>query len=99
MQTDLAGTLQYMVDQERAAARARRRLAGLDAARAAFYGGDIAETIVRYHEQNGGYLARDDLATFHCRYEAAGAGPLARLRGLSPAGRGARARCWRRRCA
>ena len=29
----------------------------------------------------------------------AGQGALARLRGLSPAGRGARARCWRRRCA
>src|SRR5437773_2561075 len=69
LQTDLAGTLQYMVDQERAAEK-RGRLAGLQAARAAFYCGDIAETIVRYHEQNGGYLARDDLANFHSRYEA-----------------------------
>ncbi|TMJ23967.1 MAG: gamma-glutamyltransferase family protein, partial [Alphaproteobacteria bacterium] len=68
LQTDLAGTLQYMVDQERAAS-SRGRLAGLAAARAAFYCGDIAETIVRYHEQNGGYLARDDLANFHSRYE------------------------------
>ena len=25
---------------------------------------------MRYHEQNGGYLARDDLADFHSRYEA-----------------------------
>ena len=49
VQTDLAGTLQYMVDQERAASK-RGRLAGLAAARAAFYCGDIAETIVRYHE-------------------------------------------------
>ena len=48
----------------------RGRLAGLAAARAAFYCGDIAETIVRYHEQHGGYLARDDLADFHSRYEA-----------------------------
>ena len=54
LQTDLAGTLQYMVDQERAAAVRGGRLAGLAAARAAFYCGDIAETIVRYHEQNGG---------------------------------------------
>src|SRR4029077_14963244 len=69
LQTDLAGTLQYMVDQERTAER-RGRLAGLQAARAAFYCGDIAETIVRYHEQNGGSLARDDLANFHSRYEA-----------------------------
>ena len=68
VQTDLAGTLQYMIDQERAASK-RGRLAGLAAARAAFYCGDIAETIVRYHEANGGYLARDDLANFHSRYE------------------------------
>jgi gamma-glutamyltranspeptidase/glutathione hydrolase len=68
LQTDLANTLQYMVDQERAASK-RSRLAGLAAARAAFYCGDIAETIVRYHESHGGYLARDDLAEFHSRYE------------------------------
>jgi gamma-glutamyltranspeptidase / glutathione hydrolase len=67
LQTDLAGTLQYMVDQERAALSPARR--SPLAARAAFYEGDIAETIVRYHEQNGGYLARDDLANFHSRYE------------------------------
>jgi gamma-glutamyltranspeptidase/glutathione hydrolase len=57
-----------MVDQERGALK-QGRLAGLQAARAAFYAGDIAETIVRYHEENGGYLARDDLANFHSRYE------------------------------
>src|SRR5439155_8339157 len=51
------------------AAEKRGRLAGLQAARAAFYAGDIAETIVRYHEQNGGWLARDDLANYHSRYE------------------------------
>ena len=62
--------------------RARGRLAGLAAARAAFYCGDIAETIVRYHEQNGGYLASDDLADFHSRYEAPVKRALARLRGL-----------------
>lgn len=69
LQTDLAGTLQYMVDQERTMAK-RGRIAGLQAARAAFYCGDIAEQIVRYHEQEGGYLSRDDLAGFHSRYEA-----------------------------
>ena len=57
-------------------------LAGLAAARAAFYCGDIAETIVRYHEENGGYLARDDLANFHSRYEEPVQRALARLRGL-----------------
>jgi gamma-glutamyltranspeptidase/glutathione hydrolase len=68
LQTDLANTLQYMVDQERSVAR-QGRLDGLKAARAAFYDGDIAQTIVKYHQENGGYLARDDLANFHSRYE------------------------------
>src|SRR5262249_58953084 len=68
LQTDLAATLQYMVDQERAASH-RGRLAGLAAARAAFYCGDIADTIVRYHEPEGGWLRHDDLAGFHSRYE------------------------------
>ena len=98
LQTDLAGTLQYMVDEERAAAR-RGRLAGLQAARAAFYCGDIAETIVRYHEQNGGYLAPRRprrTSTAATRRRSACAGATSRS---SPAGRGARARCWRRRCA
>ena len=68
VQTDLAGTLQYMVDEERAAAH-KGRVAGLQAARAAFYCGDIAQRIVAYHEQEGGYLTRDDLASFHSPYE------------------------------
>lgn len=68
LQTDLAGTLQYMVDEERAAAR-RGRVAGLQAARAAFYCGDIAARIADYHAQHGGYLTREDLAGFHSRYE------------------------------
>lgn len=68
VQADLAATLQYMVDEEKAAA-AKGRLAGLEAAHAAFYKGDIARRIVDYHEANGGYLRRDDLAEFRCRYE------------------------------
>jgi gamma-glutamyltranspeptidase/glutathione hydrolase len=69
VQTDLAATLQYMADAERAEAR-RGRVAGLEAARAAFYCGEVAERIVAYHEQHGGYLTRSDLARFHSRYEA-----------------------------
>lgn len=68
VQRDLADTLQYMVDQERAAA-GRGRAAGLEAARTAFYRGEIAERIAAYHEQHGGYLTRTDLAEFHSRYE------------------------------
>src|SRR6266850_1283904 len=55
VQSDLAKSLQYMIDQERAAA-GKGRDAGLEAARAAFYTGDLARTIVAYHEANGGLL-------------------------------------------
>jgi gamma-glutamyltranspeptidase / glutathione hydrolase len=69
VQADLAATLQYMADEERAGAR-RGRVAGLEAARAAFYCGDIAEAIVAYHEEHGGYLTRQEMASFRSRYEA-----------------------------
>jgi gamma-glutamyltranspeptidase/glutathione hydrolase len=70
VQRDLAATIQYMADEERAAAK-RGRVAGLEAARAAFYVGDIAQKIVSYHVAHGGYLTRDDLASFRSRYEPA----------------------------
>ena len=50
-----------MADQERAHARGDR-LAGLKAARDAFYRGDIAGAILRHQRENGGWLAEDDLA-------------------------------------
>ena len=68
LQTDLAATLQYMAAEERSAAR-HGRTAGLEAARAAFYCGEIAERIVAFHAENGGYLTRADLASFRSRYE------------------------------
>ena len=68
VQTDLAATLQYMAAEERSAAR-HGRTAGLEAARAAFYCGEIAEQIVAFHKENGGYLTRADLASFRSRYE------------------------------
>ncbi len=64
VQADLATTIQYMVDEEKAAA-GNGREAGLEAARAAFYVGDIAERIVAHMESEGGYLSRDDMANFH----------------------------------
>ncbi|NQV44549.1 MAG: gamma-glutamyltransferase, partial [Rhodospirillales bacterium] len=63
VQTDLAATIQYMADEEKAAAHGGRKV-GLEAARAAFYVGDIAEAIVTYMQSEGGYLSRDDLANF-----------------------------------
>ena len=68
VQSDLARTLQYMIDQEKAAT-GKGREAGLDAARAAFYTGDIARTIVAYHEANGGLLRMDDMAEFRSGIE------------------------------
>lgn len=63
VQTDLARSLQFMVDEERAA-RPRGRIAGLRAARDAFYRGDLAAAMVRYHRENGGWLTADDLASY-----------------------------------
>ena len=63
-QTDLAASLQYMADEERAAA-GRRREAGLDAAHDAFYRGDIAKKIVAFMKEQGGLLSAEDLAEYH----------------------------------
>ncbi|MGO9997138.1 MAG: gamma-glutamyltransferase family protein, partial [Acetobacteraceae bacterium] len=65
VQSDLARTLQFMADQDRAAGGDRE--AGLRAAHDAFYRGDIAREVVRFHQQEGGYLAMDDLAEYHSR--------------------------------
>jgi gamma-glutamyltranspeptidase / glutathione hydrolase len=62
-QTDLAGSLQYMADEERAAA-ARGRISGLEAARDAFYRGDIAKRILAFMEEKGGLLSAEDLAVY-----------------------------------
>ena len=68
VQADLARSIQFMVDEERAA-RARGRAAGLVAARDAFYRGDLASAIVRYHREHGGWLTADDLASYHAEIE------------------------------
>ncbi|MDX2156121.1 MAG: gamma-glutamyltransferase [Hyphomicrobiaceae bacterium] len=70
-QTDLARSLQYMVDQERAAGAKGGRRAGLQAAHDAFYAGDIAKAICDYHAANGGWLTRADLGAFRARLEPA----------------------------
>lgn len=69
IQADLGRTLQYMADQEKAAA-ANGRAAGLKAARDAFYRGDVARAIVAYHEANGGLLTEEDMAGFRVAVEA-----------------------------
>ena len=68
VQADLARTLQCMIDAEAAAlAAGGDRLAGLDAARAAFYEGPIAEKIAAFHARNGGLMTAEDLATYEVR--------------------------------
>ncbi len=68
VQSDLARSLQYMADEEAAAAN-KGRPAGLDAARAAFYRGDLAQAIVKHHAENGGLLTEQDLAEFESAIE------------------------------
>ena len=68
VQRELGATLQYMADQEAAQAK-HGRSAGLKAARDAFYIGDIAAAIVKYHRENGGLVSADDLAQYRVRFE------------------------------
>jgi len=70
VQSDRAKTIQFMADQDRAAA-GRGRAAGLAAARDAFYRGDIAQQIVAFQKAEGGYLSMDDLGSFRSRIEPA----------------------------
>ncbi len=68
VQRELGQTLQYMADEEAAHAK-RGRSAGLKAARDAFYQGDIAAAIVKYHRENGGLVSAEDLANYRVRFE------------------------------
>ena len=63
VQPDLARAIQFMADEERAAAR-HGRTAGLAAARDALYRGDLARAIVRCHREHDGWLTADDLASY-----------------------------------
>jgi gamma-glutamyltranspeptidase / glutathione hydrolase len=70
VQSDLARTLQYMVDEEKKVA-GKGRLAGLAAAHAAFYRGDIAREIAAFMAREGGYLTMADLAAYRSKLEPA----------------------------
>ncbi len=62
-QEDLGRTLQYLADEERAASSGGRE-AGLRAARDAFYKGDLAREMAKFHQAEGGLLDYDDLAAY-----------------------------------
>jgi gamma-glutamyltranspeptidase/glutathione hydrolase len=68
VQSDLGKTLQYMADEEAVASGNRED--GLEAARQAFYEGDIAQAIVKYHEDNDGLMTAEDLRDFRVGHEA-----------------------------
>ncbi len=70
VQADLARTLQYMADEEKKVA-GQGRLAGLRAAHAAFYKGDIAREIAAFMAREGGYLTMTDLGAYRSRIEPA----------------------------
>ena len=67
VQSDLARTLQFMADQDRAAGPDRN--AGLRAAHDAFYRGDIAREIAAFQKREGGYLTMQDLVEYHSAIE------------------------------
>ncbi len=68
VQSDLAASLQFMADEE-TATTGRGREAALQAARDAFYVGDIAQKIVTFHEENGGLMTAEDLAEYRTPVE------------------------------
>ncbi len=70
VQKDLARTLDYLCAEE--AAAGGDRVAGIEAARRAFYAGDVAREIVRFVQAEGGFLDHPDMANFRCRVERAG---------------------------
>ena len=67
-QSDLAKTLKYMIDEESVAKGTRKEK--LNAARKAFYEGDIASAISRYSADNGGWITLSDLKDFRVSIEA-----------------------------
>ncbi|MBI3979957.1 MAG: gamma-glutamyltransferase family protein [Chloroflexi bacterium] len=69
VQTDLANTLRALADAERAAAAKGGRHAGLMAAHDLFYKGDLADIMVRFCQENGGFLTRRDFADSHVQLE------------------------------
>lgn len=68
VQADLGKSLQYMADEEAGAAGSRED--GLEAARQAFYEGDIAQKIATYHAENEGLITAEDLRDFRVGIEA-----------------------------
>ncbi|WP_210879862.1 gamma-glutamyltransferase family protein [Roseovarius autotrophicus] len=69
VQSDLATTFERLFAAERTADG--NRAAGLQAVRDAFYRGDLAAEIVDFVQAEGGFLTREDMASYRCRMEPA----------------------------
>jgi len=67
VQTELAASIQYMIDEEQSAGGDRLR--GIQAARDAFYKGDIARKICDFHIANDGFMRMEDMADYRVQYE------------------------------
>jgi len=66
---DLGKTFRIMINAEQEAlANGWGRNAALEAARDAFYKGEIAKATVRFYQQNGGIITYDDLANYHGKW-------------------------------
>jgi gamma-glutamyltranspeptidase/glutathione hydrolase len=68
VQPALGATLRRLIDAD--ATAGGRRAAGIEAARARFYRGDVAATIGAFSERVGGLLRASDLAGYRARIEA-----------------------------
>ena len=68
LQSDLARTLQFLVDEEKAAS-GRGREAGIAAVRDAVYRGDLARIFADFQRVNGGLLDEEDLAAYRVTVE------------------------------
>jgi gamma-glutamyltranspeptidase/glutathione hydrolase len=69
VQSDLGRTMRRLLEAE-AGAQRQGREAGLQAARDAFYRGDIAREIAAFYKAQGGLLTYEDLEAFHVQIEA-----------------------------
>ena len=67
IQSDLAKTLQYLADEEEAANGSREDR--LTAVHKAFYEGDPAQAIAKYHKENEGLMTTEDLKEFFVEIE------------------------------
>jgi len=68
VQRDLGRTMRRIIEAE-SSVRQQGRAAALQAARDAFYRGEMAREIAAFYESQGGLLTYDDLAAFHVQIE------------------------------